>query len=1392
MKAVVPLNVAGLRVSNADDSGITSNFAGRTATFDKLPYLPNTPASSTGDQIWRTLDRPAAESLRPGIHLHWELPDYFKRGVQDSSTGQIRFPPAPNRWLVSRTLRIWDARAAAYGPPQTTGWVVESDYLTATPPTPDPKGVTRLPVAVPLRAPGSTVPYLYQGRVVPAATWDPSSTPASDYLPAYTGADRQPLHLTSIGFVGAAFSGYYPDCRTVFGHWDTFEDVDEVFTAIWEGNPITFAASYAVTGWLFDPADDPFTGFAGRVRTAYDDLVAHCAKEKVPVSQNPAQVFCSMAERDLGWVFTTDAVSYTLNADETLASLTCPTATLCAGTLAEVVWNGSGPFLASPAKGGGWSDQVQIAAGNTTAEAVAALVASQLPPPTPGTEPVIIDAYETLLEALQVGLLRDLESDGNALVALGRARHDKSFSSVDAGHAWTVQGTAEPGRPSSGEVTLPLALAEQLSLLNQAQLAYDQARSALGTVRQQLFMDWLTYVQNLVVKNPLANALAGFLAASGTGELKGVVAAGAAAGVVDYQTDPTGGQIIGVTTTSGPQTLAGVLVAAHQTVAAALAALAPPHQPSPWQLDAVPAPAFWMPTDPVLVIEGKRIEPVRRNGPGTTIAARTDAQLLSRLDLAGAGGGSWTVDATRLTGLAPLSTAVPDGVRTTLVEAALLDPQRSAELAALAGAGAPADLPADLGAAVGGQSPLDPPVSAGLFGAVQAGSSRTRDPIQHVGSGGNDLTVTFTNATSSGYQPDAVGWSNQPALPEFSSQRFDPYLPVWMLWSGDLDPLAPKGATAGTYAPGTVTDGFTLDPTTLDFDYPTPARFTSGTVIGYRGEVVLSKTPMVNLVAQINGYLDEFSADPADPELIAAREDLAGKQVMSQALDTFGLAQTLRQTIPQLPVMDLTVSLDIPTRQIAAAANATAGDSWYDSGFNAVQPVLTGPQALGNFGPLRAGFMELQTLSLVDVFGQRLSLDTATHTATDALAVTAAGPLAPMPGDTANAAKLYLPPRVLTPTRLDAHWLSASFDPSVSGVTEDFLEAGDQSATSPVCGWLLPNHLDVSLMCYDADGRAVGSFSRVGDTVRYQTRAGNLANPHSDLAADIGPKPTTGPVPTRPVNTHLADVMWFLNGKSATFLSDLLATIDASQSFIAPSHAAQDVATSVLIGRPLAIVRMAFGLTTAGGTLPVNQSQNALNQAIKGTWTSYPQRQAEASAGLGGVAYGVVLGDHSDLDDGLVAYLPENSQPEPYEVVYSTAAVGQDPALRQPGPGTVTFTVNAPRQQLFTALVDPRAPIHLTSGLLPTTSLQIPPDQYAAALEQLEVTFTTRPVLADQLGVRLPLPSEPGYLWAWVAPGDAPVPLSPVSQPETPVYGHGPQTLNEGWLLLQPDPKASP
>jgi hypothetical protein len=273
--------------------------------------------------------------------------------------------------------------------------------------------------------------------------------------------------------------------------------------------------------------------------------------------------------------------------------------------------------------------------------------------------------------------------------------------------------------------------------------------------------------------------------------------------------------------------------------------------------------------------------------------------------------------------------------------------------------------------------------------------------------------------------------------------------------------------------------------------------------------------------------------------------------------------------------------------------------------------------------------------------------------------------------------------------------------------------------------------------------------------------------------------------------------MRFVGAQTAGFLTDLMGAIENSDQFINPASYGQDAALSVLIGRPLAIVRTVQSMSSSGGVLPASQNNNttadSLTQAVNGKWYDYATRQASTSAGLAQVQIPVRLGELTDIDDGLVAFLKE-----PYTVVYAATAPDNGAnKVVQPGADTIELTLNGPAQT-FTAIVDPRAPVHVSTGVLPTVALQIPPDQYLSAMQQLAVTFTTRPVLSDQFGLRIPLPAEAGFTWSWVSPsltqeqGAVPAPLSPASAPDVPTYGYSPQQLLEGWLDLIPNPPQSP
>jgi hypothetical protein len=1403
MNAILPLNITALRVNSNDSSNITGNFKGRTGIFNKIPYGTGQKQASTGDTIVQPLASATspANPLGNGVHVHWELPDYFRQGVQPPSGGNVVFPQAPNRWLVIRYLRIWDAGANAYGPVAPKAFIVESDYIGCDPWT-DSYGVVRPTIPVPLPADSRCPkPFRFMGRVLNYEDWNPAGENPNQFLPSYQGVDGKALWLTSIGFVGPGFSNYYPECISVFGFWDHFKDNSTIFNAINNNTPIQFEVSYQVVGWINPGAVDPLGNIFADVKTQYDDYVARSKDGGVPVVDTPTDYFESVAEHEFHWSFDTRDITYTLNPDKTLATLNAPTGTLCAGLFQEVVWNmltntGTTYFLSNPGNPQNpaiWTDTVELAAGNTTAEALSALLKYDMGNVT--DDPVVLKNYEFLLDALQLGMLQNLENQPSKMIYLDESLHSKAFFNDDGGWLWIVE--QPPSDPTKApdpdeEITLPLDAAEQLALLNMAQKAYDQGRMALNQMRKQLFMDWIRYVKIYVsqVQDPYfpQSAIEKFLLTSSAGEVNAVIDEGTETGILLYRLDPVSGQIIGIQPPAGSGSKANAVYAQFN----AMLKMIEPHKG--WTLRAVPAAAFYLPTDPVLLVEGDRIEPARRNGSGPLLPARLSQQLLSTLAFTDSGT-KYSVASSSLTEVPSITPVTPNqaDVQTLVGEAYLLAPM----LAGVVGAAVPAvpNLAAALGSAQGGLSPLEGGPGAGLYAAIRAtGYVAAANPTS-TSIGPVEIAFTFTNATSYGWAPDQVGWNAQQALPEFTPTRVDPFLPVYLIWGVRIYPL--QWGDGQSYTATNLTQFFGLNADAVDYAYDmngsTPVKFTSENYADYLSSVVLSTKPTFSLTSQIENYIKNYPKDPADPTLEEIKKVYAspGRNYLSQAISGFSAEQTLRAYIPQIPVENLISGpRDTITKAISAAAGATPNDNWYDFAFNSVIPIATGPNAQFNFGPLRSGFMEVRYLEIVDAFGQRMQLTTATLNPDGSLKTIPAMTMQPLPGDTVNADMIYLPPRILAPTRLWFRWLSATFNKDVAGIDADFVEMNTHPATSPICGWVLPNHLDESLFFYQADGKAIGSFGlEHGDSV-YRTRAANLKNPRSTLADDIGPEGS----PT--VNPSLATFMWYLHDRNGGFLKDLMDTIQHSDMFIDPAKFAEDPTLAVLIGRPLALARTVLKMETSGELLPLSQADTSATdpfpEDVNNNRFKYRDRQPYSSANLGGVEFPVRMGDLANVDDGMVGYLIEGSDSlKPYSIFYSSSAPDKsDPDVQKPTATTIQLNLNGAKPMTLTMLVDPRAAVHATTGVLPAFALDIPPDQYSQAMSNLAMTFFTHPVLNQLRGLVVPVPKETGYDWNWITPGAAvPIPLASNAANGDAVYNYTPQTLLEGWLDLVPAPK---
>ena len=1054
------------------------------------------------------------------------------------------------------------------GSVSATSWVVESDAL-ATSQKADRFNVTRPAVPVPVAA-GNGQPWQWMGRVVELEPWLAGADAGVDFLSGHTAPDRKPLAVTAVGFLGPGFAAYYPDCCSVFGFWDTFADATSVHDPIASNAQVRFEASYQVFGWIDDPTRDPLATLVADAISAYAARVAQCKAQSVAIDTTPEQVVAKLVATRCRWDIKPSAVAASVDRDGRLISLDAPSRSLCAGTIQSVLWDsGAAPSYSFLGNGDGpgppvpvWTDTIKLAAGNTPVEALSVLLKDDAG--NPGVDRDIADNDEFLLDALQLGLLYGIEQKSNRIVDLEEMLHARAFSAVPGGHTWTVQPRLpdlQPSNPADDEVTLPIALAEQLAALNTAQKAYDQGRAQLQAARRQLFLDWYRFVKIYTGADKDDHVDANTLGPFISNEIKAVSALADRVGLLTPTSDASTQRMTGLTAPRGTDSLAVDVYKQYQIVSAGVAKIASA------VLQSQPMPPFWLPSEPVLLMQGDRIEPVRRNGGDARIAVRTLSDVIDTLKIV-AGTTTASIGATALPGLtkygAPMPMLLEIGALTG--EARLTVPMLADDvIAAWAGQGGagnpavarPADALGALQSAQGGPG-------AGLFQAIRAsGSVPAANPVQ-TAAGALSLSVEFTNAAGAAWAPDPVGWTAQTLLPEFSPTRLDPFLPVFLVWNANLTPIARRNGNS--YTADNISAFYSLGPDAIDLAYlmtgTTPVPFTTGTPVGYIGSSVLSKRPTSSLVEQIDAHLRDHPDDSERAELEKLRDIYAAKRIMSQSLTGLPAAQTLRTPVPAIGIQDLPKGGRLISTAFKAAIAADPADNWYDEGFNNLAPIATGIAAQQNFGPLGGGLMDVSGLEIVDVFGQRMVL----RTKPAGIDTIPAYPMRAQQADAVNASRVVLPPRLLAPTRLWFRWLSAAHDASLP---DSFVEMNAHPATSPVCGWILPNHLDDSLFFYDADGTPVGLFGLEHGVKVYRTRPGRIGD---DLPRDI-----------KTINPHLASVLQHLDAQTTDFLIDLMATLLTADSAVHSSRAAQDAGLAVLMGQPVAIARAVVGLETFGG-----------------------------------------------------------------------------------------------------------------------------------------------------------------------------------------------------------------
>jgi hypothetical protein len=395
-------------------------------------------------------------------------------------------------------------------------------------------------------------------------------------------------------------------------------------------------------------------------------------------------------------------------------------------------------------------------------------------------------------------------------------------------------------------------------------------------------------------------------------------------------------------------------------------------------------------------------------------------------------------------------------------------------------------------------------------------------------------------------------------------------------------------------------------------------------------------------------------------------------------------------------------------------------------------PLLHG-DASPHFQAIRQGQFNLTKLIIYDAFGQILEVIGDSGLKSEELfrPILAEGL---QPNQTVVKKDAYrfaqLPPRLLQHARLNFRLVDHQN-------TTQYVDVNQEA--NPVCGWLLPNHLEQGISIYDLNGVGLGEI-RLFETESGTKQVGWQPAPHSIYQSWKDVKKQA---------PHLGEMLDKLQMKGETAFKHLLQVIDETLWTVDPLGARDDQNLSVLVGLPLALVRTRLLFELDGP--PINST------SWEATFNPPPLEFIHYD-------YDIRSGDQEIRQDGLIGYfLNEN-----YEIFHSIHKLEEQDKYIQPiqQGNYIQLQFNEESHADVMLLVDPRASIHAFTGILPIKILELPARFIDPALNKMEVSFQVGPLLTQiqqnlaesnpkggetqpQQAIGMPYPAEKNGQWSW-------------------------------------------
>ncbi|MFO0650499.1 MAG: hypothetical protein U0326_30030 [Polyangiales bacterium] len=376
-------------------------------------------------------------------------------------------------------------------------------------------------------------------------------------------------------------------------------------------------------------------------------------------------------------------------------------------------------------------------------------------------------------------------------------------------------------------------------------------------------------------------------------------------------------------------------------------------------------------------------------------------------------------------------------------------------------------------------------------------------------------------------------------------------------------------------------------------------------------------------------------------------------------------------------------------------------------------------------GDLRAGALQVRRLRVVDAFGQvqTLAVNQPVIDSDDLVTV-------------GQGVKGWLlPPRLTKRARLDFRFVRASDG-----------QAEANASSSPVCGWLMLDHIEHAVEVFDARGTSLGQLYN-----DRQNRAAWEPAPGSEAAwggavAEKGPDGSAVNPALRRFVAGVLDADWNNTRPpdSESAVSALVRLLDTVRQTVDRAGESADQLAQ-LADRPIAIVRATVGMSLydEGATAGAPTSPRDLPPGVE-----------------------VRLGSLTQPDDGLLAWCRADTLTElhaPHESARTNARTSGRRAGRLAGS---TSARTQPIQHRYVSAVDSLplpttatiellllleagAGVHATAGVVPRKKLRLEDAWTSDVMRRMGPTLRVGPVIVDPANVGMPVPAVERFKWYW-------------------------------------------